>query len=132
MADGLSAANLANKWLGTLQAGTPFASPPASLNFKLHTGSPGSAGTTAAATGSATRQPAGYAAPSAGSIAQTGTAPVWTNGGVTEILTDISVWDAASGGNFLFSFLLTAAQNWVSTNTFTMTSYSLALQPIAS
>lgn len=132
MADGLSAANVANKWLALLQAGTAFASPPAALYQKLHTAGPGSAGATAAAVGSATRVLAGYAAPSSGSISQTGTAPSWTNGGTTETLTDISVWDALTAGNFLFSFLLTASQAWVSTNTFTMTTYSLALTPIAS
>lgn len=131
MADGLSATNVANKWLAILQAGTAFASAPAGLFFKLHTASPGSAGATAAAAGSTTRPAAGYAAPSAGSIAQTGTAPTWTNGGTSETLTDISVWDASTAGNFLWSFALTASQAWVNTNTFTMTSYSLALTPIA-
>lgn len=131
MTDGLSSANVANKWLAILQAGTAFASAPAALWFKLHTASPGSAGATAGAVGSATRVTAPYAAPSAGSISQTGTNPSWTNGGTTETLTDISVWDASSAGNFLFSFALTASQAWVNTNTFTMTSYSLALTPIA-
>jgi hypothetical protein len=131
MADGMSAVNLANKWLAILQAGTAFASAPTNLYFKLHTASPGASGATAAAAGSTTRVVAPYAAPSAGSMAQTGTAPGWTNGGTSETLTDISVWDALTAGNFLFSFALTASQAWVNTNTFTMTSYSFALTPIA-
>lgn len=131
MADGLSAANVANKWLTILQAGTAFSSAPAALYFKLHTAGPGSAGATAAAAGSTTRVVAPYAAPSGGSMSQTGTAPSWTNGGTSETLTDISVWDASTSGNFLYSFQLTASQAWVNTNTFTMTSYSLALTPIA-
>lgn len=129
MTDGLSATNLANKWLAILQAGTAFASAPAALYFKLHTASPGSAGATAASAVT-TRVAAGYAAPSAGSIAQTGTAPSWTMT-ATETISDISVWDASTSGNFLFSFALTTAQPVVNTNTFTMTSYSLALTPIA-
>lgn len=131
MADGLSTANVANKWLNILQAGTAFASAPAALYFKLHTASPGAAGATAAAVGSATRVVAPFAAAASGSIAQTGTAPSWTNGGTNETLSDISVWDAVTAGNFLWSFALTATQAWVNTNTFTMVTYSLALTPLA-
>lgn len=131
MADGLSATNVANKWLGILQSGTAFASPPAGLYQKLHIGGPGAAGATSPAVGSATRVIAAYGAPSGGAMSQTGTAPSWTNASTTETLSDISVWDALTAGNFLFSFQLTATQAWVSTNTFTMTSYSLALTPIA-
>lgn len=131
MTDGLHAVNLANKWLLILQAGTAFASAPSGLFFKLHTASPGAAATTAAAAGSTTRPAAAYATPASGSMSQTGTAPTWTNAATTETLTDISVWDSATVGNFLFSFALTASQAWVATNTFTMTSYSLALTPIA-
>lgn len=131
MTDGLHAVNLANKWLLILQAGTAFSSAPAGLFFKLHTASPGAAAATAAAAGSTTRVAAAYATPASGSMSQTGTAPTWTNGGTSETLTDISVWDASTAGNFMFSFALTASQAWVSTNTFTMTSYSLALTPLA-
>jgi hypothetical protein len=131
MADGLSAVNCANKWLNILASGTAFPSPPAALYMKLHTAGPGSAGTTSAAAGSTTRPTSGYGTPSGGSMSQTGTAPSWTNGGTSETLTDISVWDNATAGNFIFSFQLTASQSWVNTNTFTMTSYSLALTPIA-
>lgn len=131
MADGLSTVNLANKWLAILQAGTAFASAPANLYMKLHTASPGSVGGTAAAAGNTTRVIAPYAAPALGAIAQTGTAPAWTNGGTTETITDISVWDAITSGNFMFSFALTAASPWVNTNVATMVTYSLALTPLA-
>lgn len=129
MADGLSSANLATPWLNVLRnvAASAIAQP----YFKLHTGSPGASGASNAAAGSTTRVAAAYAAPSAGSMAQTGTAPVWTNGGTTETITDISVWDASTAGNFLYSFALSASQLWNSGNTFTLSTYSFALTPIA-
>jgi len=129
MTVGLSAANLAAVWLNILRntAGSAIAQP----YFKLHTGDPGSAGANNAAAGSTTRVAASYAAPSAGSMSQTGTAPVWTNGGTSETLSHISVWDASSAGNFLFSFALSATQAWASGNTFTLNTYSFALTPIA-
>jgi len=129
MTAGLSAANLAHVWLNILRntTGTAVAQP----WFKLHTGDPGSAGTANAAAGDTSRKSASYAAPSAGAMAQTGTAPSWTNGGTSETLTHISVWDASTAGNFLFSFALSSSQAWASTNTFSLPSYSFALTPIA-
>lgn len=121
----------ANNWLAILQAGTAYPSPPANIYQQLHTGQPGAAGTSNISAGSTTRVISPYAAPSAGSIAQTGTNPVWTNGGTSETLTIISEWSALTAGTFFWSFTLSASQAWVSTNTFTMTTYSLALTPIA-
>jgi hypothetical protein len=129
MTAGLSSAGLAAAWLNVLRntSATAIAQP----YFKLHTADPGSAGATAAAVGSTTRVAATYAAPSAGSMAQTGTAPVWTNGGTSETLTHISVWDALTAGNFLYSFALSSSQAWATGNTFTLSTYSFALTPIA-
>jgi hypothetical protein len=98
---------------------------------KLHVGDPGASAAANAAAGSTTRVVVSLAAPSGNAIAMTGTAPVWTNGGSSETLTDISVWDASSSGNFIFSAPLTVSQAWVSTNTFTLTSLSVSLSPIA-
>jgi hypothetical protein len=111
-------------------AGTAFTAPVASY-IKLHTGDPGAAGASNAAVGSATRVVNTYAAASAGSIAMNGTLPIWTNGGTSETLTHISAWDAVTSGNFLFSAALTASQAWVSTNTFTLSSLTVSLTPIA-
>jgi hypothetical protein len=116
---GLSATNVANGWLNTLRAGSNFTAI-ATPFIKLHTGDPGSAGASNA-----------FAAASAGSISQNGTAPQWTNGGTSETITHISCWDASTSGNFLWSAALTASQAWVSGNTFTLTSSSIALTPIA-
>jgi hypothetical protein len=129
MTVGLAATTLANKWLDMLSA-TAFTAPVAAY-IKLHTADPGAAGTTAAAVGSATRVVITYAAASAGSKAMNGTLPVWTNGGTSETLTHISSWDAVTAGNFLFSAALTASQAWVSSNTFTLSSLSISLTPIA-
>jgi len=60
-----------------------------------------------------------------------GPLPVWTNGGTTETITHISSWDAITAGNFLFDAVLTAAQAWVNTNTFTLTSLTISMTPIA-
>lgn len=130
MAVGLSISNLANKILDHLRGGTAWTQP-AGIFFKLHTADPGASGATAAAAGSTTRVAAAYGAAASGSMSQTGTAPSWTNGGTSETLTHISVWDASSAGNFLYSFALSSSQAWASTNTFTLTSYSFALTPLA-
>lgn len=129
MTAGLHAANTAHAWLNVFRntAATAVAQP----YFKLHTGDPGAAGTSNAAAGSTTRVAASYAAPSAGSMAQSGTAPVWTNGGTSETLTHVSVWDDPSAGSFRYSFALSSSQAWASGNTFTLSTYSFALTPIA-
>jgi hypothetical protein len=123
MTTGVTAA-VANGWLdGTFATATCF--------VKLHTADPGSAGATAAAAGSTTRVQATMAAASAGSKAMTSMASTWTNGGTSETLSHLSLWTAASAGTFNGSAALTAPQAWVSTNTFTLTSLSIAITPIA-
>lgn len=106
MATGLST-TLANNILDHFRGGTPWP-PPAGLFVKLHTGDPGAAGTANTA-GNTVRQQGTFGAPSGGSI--TNTAPIqWTNiatTGSVETYSHISVWDAASGGIFQWSGLLT-------------------------
>jgi hypothetical protein len=128
---GLSTTNAANKLIDHLLVNTAFTQPAATY-FKLHTADPGSAGATAAAVGDATRKVADYAAAASGSSSQAASAGPWTNGGTSETITHISAWDASSSGNFLFSFALSGSQAWASGNTFTLTSYSFALTPLAS
>lgn len=126
---GLNQTNLANKWLNILATGTAFPSPPTSgLFFKLHTGDPSAAGT-ANASAVTTRVIAPYALGSS-VIAQTGTNPQWTMT-ASETISHVSVWDALTGGNCLFTFALATAQPVVNTNTFTINTYSLSLAPIA-
>lgn len=128
MTVGLSAVNTANAWLNGVR-GTSYSV--AATYVKLHTADPGSAGATSAAAGSTTRVVATFSAAAAGAIALSGTAPAWTNGGTSETLTHISVWDASSAGNFLWSAALTSSQAWVSTNTFTLTTLGVSLTPLA-
>jgi len=118
------ASSVANGWLdGTFATATCW--------VKLHTADPGASGATAAAAGDTTRKQATMAAASAGSKAMTGTAGPWTNVSTTETLTHISLWTASSAGTFNGSGALTASQAWVNTNTFTLTSLSIAITPIA-
>jgi hypothetical protein len=43
----------------------------------------------------------------------------------------VSVWDASTAGNFLFSFALGSSQAWASGNTFSLTTLTFGLSPIA-
>jgi hypothetical protein len=129
MAVGLSSGNVITPWLNALR-GTNMTGL-AGLFVKLHVGDPGAAGANNAAVGSTTRVTVALAAPSGNAIALTGTQPVWTNGGTSETLSHISIWDAITAGNFDWSAALTATQAWVSTNTFTLTTLSVSLAPVA-
>jgi hypothetical protein len=130
MAVGLAATTLANLWLGTLK-NTSYAA--ALVAIKLHTnaGDPGAAGTSNAAAGDTTRKTVTFGSASGGSLSMTSMSGSWTNGGTSETLAYISGWDSTSAGNFLFSAALTASQAWASGNTFSLTSLSISLTPIA-
>lgn len=118
------AASVVNGWLdGTFSTTNAW--------VKLHTADPGSAGATAAAAGDTTRKQATMASASAGSKAMTGTAGPWTNVSTTETISHISLWSLVSAGVFQGSGALSASQAWVNTNTFTLTSLSIAITPLA-
>lgn len=130
MADGIAATGLANKWLNMLGA-TAFTAPAATY-VQLHTGAPGAAGTTTVS--SVTTRPAvTWGSASAGSISANNT-PTWSSWAGTngETVTDISVWDAASSGNFLFSVQLTASKVVNTGDTLTLTSLSFGFTAVAS
>jgi hypothetical protein len=129
MTVGLSATNLANQWLNMLAA-TAFTAPP-SFNVKLHTGDPGGAGTTAAAVGDSTRKVVTWAAASAGSKSMSSMSGSWTNGGTSETLSHLSFWDNVAAGNFLASAALSSSQAWASGNTFSLTTLTISMTPIA-
>ena len=132
MATGLSAVNLANKWLDVIRGtGAVTFTGITTMFAKLHIGDPGASGAPAAAVGDATRKAINMTAASGGSHSLTGTAPVWTNAGTSETLSHISTWDASSAGNFIYSAALTATQAWANGNTFTLTALSVTLTPIA-
>ncbi|ANU79144.1 hypothetical protein SEA_GARDANN_23 [Mycobacterium phage Gardann] len=127
MTVGIHAVNLANKWLGILR-GTAFTAP-SGIYIQLHKGDPGGAGT-ANLSAVTTRALATFAAPASGAIALTGTNPSWTMT-ATETITHISVWDASTSGNFLWSAVLAASKNVQSGDTLTLTTCGLSLGALA-
>lgn len=97
----------------------------ASVYVQLHTADPGTAGTTSVA-GNNVRKSAAFAASSALSKA-TNADVTWTSVSTTETYSHVSLWDASSVGNFLWSGALTAAKAVTAGDTFTIASGSLSL-----
>jgi hypothetical protein len=97
MATGFGSAG-ANTALDALAAAYPW--------IKLHTGDPGAAGTTNAAT-ETTRKQATWAAASGGSVANSAVL-TWTNIAGTQDATHFSAWTASTAGTFGFSGVITA------------------------
>lgn len=128
MTVGLNTTNLANKILDHLRGGSAW-SQPTGLYIRLHVGDPGSAAT-ANTSSNSTRSQATFAAASSGAIALTGTNPSWSMTG-TETISHISVWDASTGGNFLWSAALSVAKSVQSGDTLTLTSCGLSLGALA-
>ena len=126
---GLSTANLANKWIDTLRgggSGVTFTAV-AALTAKLHTAIAGTAGTVAASAGDNTAKAVTNGA-AAGGASALSNAPLWTNGGTGETITDISFWDSAT---FLYSGTLGVNKPWASTDTLTLSSLAFSLGPLA-
>lgn len=119
-----AANNELERYRGTANAGlaTPF--------IQLHTGDPGAAGTANVSVGSTTRNAITWNAASAGSMTLA-TLSAWTNGGTSETISHVSLWTASTAGTFVQSFALTASQAWVSTNTLTISTFTLTRSPIA-
>ncbi|UGT65345.1 hypothetical protein LTT66_18420 [Nocardia gipuzkoensis] len=128
MTAGISTTNLANKVLDHLRGGTAWTQP-SGLYVKLHIGDPGSAGTSNAAAVT-TRSQATFAAAASGAIALTGTNPSWSMT-TTETISHVSVWDASTSGNFLWSAALSASKAVVNGDTLTLTSLGFSLTPLA-
>lgn len=128
MTVGLSTTNLANRILDHLRNGTAWTQP-TGLWVRLHIGDPGSAGT-ANTSVLATRSQATFAAAASGAIALTGTNPSWSMT-ATETISHISVWDASTAGNFLWSATLSVAKSVQSGDTLTLTSCGLSLGALA-
>lgn len=131
MAVGLATTTLANNWINTLR-GTSYNNT-GGLFVRLHTADPGAAGTTAGSAGSTTRVAIAFATATGGALgAITGTLPSWTNGGTSETISHVSFWDAATGGNLLWTAALGTPRAWVSGDTFVLTTAGLSLTPLAS
>jgi hypothetical protein len=129
MAVGLAATTFANKVLDHMLRAVASTAP-ASNNVELHTADPGAAGTTSVA-GVTTRVAVTFSAASAGACASSNT-PSWAAwAGGSQTLSHIAVWDATSAGNFLYSAVLTTSKAITTGDTFTLSSLSVSLAPIA-
>lgn len=96
-----------------------------SVYIKLHTGDPGEAGTSNAAT-ETTRKLIAFSAASGGSMASSA-AISWTNVSTTETYTHWSAWDNSSAGNCLWTGALNASAALTAGDTFTLSSLTLTL-----
>jgi hypothetical protein len=123
---GLSTTNAANKFLDLLR-GTAWTAP-TGLYVKLHTGDPG-ASAASNASGVTTRNQLTLAAASSGSCALSSLSSYSMTG--TETISHVSVWDAASSGNFLFSAALSASKSVTNGDTLSFTTFSISVSPLA-
>jgi hypothetical protein len=124
---GLSTVNIANKnldWLRGVSPGTI-----AGLYIKLHTGDPGAAGTTAASAVT-TRQAATMNAASGGSITLSAMGGSYAMT-ATETISNFSVWDASTAGNFLFSGAWTASRAVINGDTIVVSTFVVSNTPLA-
>jgi hypothetical protein len=103
----------------------------ANVYVKLHTGDPGGAGTSNASSVT-TRPEVTFGAAASGSMTSSNT-PSWATwaGDDGEEVTHISVWDAATEGDFLLSAELSASKTVNSGDTLNLTALTIALTPIA-
>lgn len=117
---------LANNLLNILR-GTAFTAPSGTY-VKLHVGDPGAAGT-ANPSAVTTRNACTFNAASGGAL----TVSTVSAFGMTasETITHVSVWDASTGGNFLWSSALTASKAVNNGDQFALNSLGLALGTIA-
>lgn len=93
--------------------------------LKLHTGDPGEAGTSNAAT-ETTRKAVSFSAASSGSMTSSATVE-WTNVSTTETYSHWSLWDASTSGNCLWSGALASSAAVTAGDTFQITSLTLTL-----
>ena len=98
---------------------------PTNVYVKLHTGDPGEAATSNAAT-ETTRKQAAWATASSGSIATSATLE-WTNVAATETITHWSLWDASTAGNALWTGALSTSAAVTAGDTFQITTLTLSL-----
>jgi hypothetical protein len=129
MTTGFHAVNTLNKMLDAIRTGGSSMTAVTTAYVQLHTGDPGAAGTANVSVGSTTRVAVSHNAPAAGSMTITGTNPAWTNGGTSETITHISVWDAPTAGNIKYTGAAAASKSWAASDTITQTSLTVSLSP---
>lgn len=113
---------LENAYLDTLRNQSLAVS---AVYVKLHTGDPGEAGTSNAATES-TRKLISFSAASSGSMASSATVE-WTNVSTTETYSHFSLWDNVSAGNCLWAGALGSSAAVTAGDTFQITALTLTL-----
>jgi len=130
MAVGLAAA-VVNGFIDALCNATNYTAP-AAFWVKLHTGSPGAAGTSNAATNT-TRKQASFTA-AAGGAATTDASLDWTSLPATETYSHLSFWSASTGGTFLGSSTLSTSVAVTSGGNFSIAAGDLSISgiPVAS
>lgn len=124
------AASILNAWLDGLCRSVTWTEP-AAFYVKLHTGDPGSAGTSNPAANT-TRQAVTFSAASGGAI--TNSADVaWTSVPNAETYSHVSFWDASTAGTFLGSDDLAVARTVAVSDNFTIVAgdLDLAITPVA-
>ncbi len=119
MALGLSSAEAA-KVLDCYYNQTNITAPTA-IWIKLHTGDPGSAGTSNAATETTRKDVTAVFAAASGGTVTSNVAVTWTNVAGTEDYTHFSIWTASTAGTFLWSGSITA-NSVTAGDTFTLAS----------
>ena len=106
MAVGLASATAA-ALLDALANQTNYTAPTA-LWIKLHTGDPGAAGTSNAATETTRKDATAAFAAASGGTCSSNVALTWTSVAATEDYTHYSVWSASTAGTFYWSGTITA------------------------
>jgi hypothetical protein len=96
--------------------------------IKLHTGDPGSAGTSNASAVT-TRNAIAWSAASGGSMALSSLSSFSMT--TSETISHISIWDASTSGNFLQSCALTASVPVINGSTLSFSAVTIAMSPIA-
>jgi hypothetical protein len=129
MAVNISASH-ANTWLNTIRggaAGTTYTAP-AAVYVQLHTSTGAGTVGTSNVSSVTTRPAATFGAASAGAISLTNT-PSWASwaGTNNEVVTGISVWDASSAGNFLWSANFASSVTMPTGATLNLTGASLTI-----
>lgn len=120
--------SVANAVLNALRSGGANLTANAQNYAQIHTGDPGTGGSNISV-GDNTRKAINHNAAAGGSMTLSN-APLWTNGGTSETLKGVSVWDAAAAGNCQYTALVPDAP-WTAGQQATLTSCTVSLSPLA-
>jgi hypothetical protein len=135
MVAGLSTANLIVKILNHIKgSGATAFTAPTQLYVRLHTADPGATGILGVPTGGEggqTGQAINFSTTATNVLTMSNT-PSWSITVASQTASHISIWDASTAGNFLWSAALTASKSVVSGDTLTLTSCTLTLNTPAS